>query len=181
MFTVSHAYQPRPIRLLGVRTVPPRSGGGAADSDVPWRIRVYTIVWGDAPFDYPGFERAWEQAVALLPAPAMTPHRPGVGFAILHQGCGADYLVLAWWDRENELPLRILVRDRATATESILSSPPRGPSSWRQARDSESICVWDAQVIAAERDAYVGTVLAASGSRCEVIEAYLSRPMTPTR
>jgi hypothetical protein len=31
---------------------------------------------------------------------------------------------------------------------------------WRAARDSESVCVWDLQVIAFERDSYVMTVLA---------------------
>jgi hypothetical protein len=61
----------------------------------------------------------------------------------MHQGRG-DYLVLGWWDNENELPLRVLVW---------------GESGWREARGSESVCVWDLRILWHERDAYVATVL----------------------
>lgn len=71
--------------------------------------------------------------------------RCGAGFLIEHQGNSLDYLVLGWWDRENELPLRVYVRDAGTP--------------WRAARGGESVCVWDLQVVWAERPAYVGTVM----------------------
>ena len=67
--------------------------------------------------------------------------------------------MLAWWERENELPIRLAVR--------------RGDEEWRDSRADESICVWDLQVIGFERDAYVATVLA-DGSG-EGIEGYLRR------
>ena len=70
-----------------------------------------------------------------------------MGFVIEHQAIGIDYLVLAWWDRENELPLRIFVRERDAQ------------AAWRTARGGESVCVWDLEVIGAERDAYIATVL----------------------
>jgi hypothetical protein len=57
--------------------------------------------------------------------------------------------VLGWWDRDNELPLRVFVRDTADG------------EGWRAARGSESVCVWDLQVIWAEREAYVATVMGA--------------------
>ena len=77
------------------------------------------------------------------------PGRAGVGFLILHRGRGADYLVLGWWARENELPLRVIVR-----------YPGTDDAQWRVARGDESVCVWDLEVIAFERDAYVASFLA---------------------
>jgi len=80
-----------------------------------------------------------------LPDPAEAEGRPGVGWVILHLGRDVDYLVLGWWDRENELPVRIWVRE--------------GGNPWRVARGPESFCVWDLEVMAHERDAYVRHVL----------------------
>jgi hypothetical protein len=95
-------------------------------------------------------ETDWAPALALAEA-ALPATRgddsPGVGFLILHRGFGADYLVLGWWARQNELPLRVFLRH------------PDAPA-WRAARDDESVCVWDLDVIARERDAYVASWLA---------------------
>lgn len=127
-----------------------------------WRVKRHAIVF-EGPFDAERFEPAWTLVAAALLEPARTSERPGVAFAIEHQGRGADYLVLAWWDRENELPLRVFVRDGER---------------WRVARGSESACVWDLEVIAAERDAYVATVLSPHASSADVedaIERYLER------
>ena len=137
-------YAPRPIRFDGVHV---HDG---------WRIKRYRIWYGDAGFEAGRFEVGVALVWSELPAPAVTAVRPGVGFIVAHQGRGADYLVLGWWDRENELPLRVFVRDRGV---------------WRPAQGPESVCVWDLQVIGHERDAYVETVLgdpAAGG-----VDAYL--------
>lgn len=83
----------------------------------------------------------------MLPPPKPEAGRPGVGILIFHAGRGADYAVLCWWDRENELPIRVALRDQS---ENAL---------WRMAGVSESICVWDLELISQERDAYVTTVL----------------------
>ena len=45
---------------------------------------------------------------------------------------------------------------------------------WRRAGPSESFCVWDLEVIAHERDAYVETVLAGPGG--SGAGGYLERP-----
>lgn len=97
-------------------------------------------------------EADWAPAIALaeaaLPA-ARDAASPAVGFLILHRGYGADYLVLGWWARQNELPLRVFVRYPGTDDDA-----------WRAARGEESVCVWDLDVIGRERDAYVATWLA---------------------
>jgi hypothetical protein len=139
-------YAPRPVRSLGL----------AHPHD--YRIKQYSIVYGDGAFRTDDFETGLRLLFEALPRPAVTPARPGVGFAIAHQGNGADYAVLGWWDNENELPLRVVVR-------------PQTPGGmWRPARESEAVCVWDLEVIWFERQAYVQTVL--SGG---TVEDYLNR------
>jgi len=127
-------YAPRPIRFDGVRAL-----GG-------WRVKTYVITHGERPFERARFDAAERLAADALPE-STTSERPGLAFLILHQGNGADYVVLGWWDRENELPTRVAVRERTAG------------AAWRPARASESFCVWDLQVIGFERDAYVDTVL----------------------
>ena len=145
-----HPYRPRPIRFLG-----PREHAG-------WRIKVYEISHdAGAPVEWPHFERGLALALGTLPAPAVTAERPGAGFLIAHQGRGADYAVVGWWDRENELPVRVFFRDRAAG------------DAWRPAQGGESFCVWDLQVIWFERETYVATVLGGRGT--EALDEYLRR------
>jgi hypothetical protein len=133
-FRVQHPFAPRPTRARGI-----------VEYEGGWRLKRYTIALPGEPFDEGRFAAGRGLALSALPEPAVTPSRPGVGVVIEHQGREADYVVLAWWDRENELPVRVIVGDEA---------------GWRPARDGESFCVWDLAVLAAERDAYVRTVLA---------------------
>lgn len=137
-------YRPRPLAFLGIDTA---SG---------YRLKIYSIRTDDAPFDRVRFRAGWDQALAVLPQPAVADGRPGVGFAILHQGRTGDYLILSWWDRENELPTRVYLRDAG---------------GWRPAIGGESFCVWDLRVLWWEREAYVGTALAGG---TDGVEAYLT-------
>jgi hypothetical protein len=126
-------YAPRPISLL-----PHMTKGD-------WTIKRYAIRHGRSEYDEYRFEHAREMALAALPMPALEDGRVGVAFMIEHQGKNIDYLVLGWWDRQNELPLRVWV---CPVEEN-----------WRPAKGSESICVWDLQIIWAERQAYVASVM----------------------
>lgn len=141
MFT---RYHPRPLTFLGVENV------------AGYRLKVYAISDADVPFGRARFAGGWTQAAEALPQPAEAAGRPGVGFAVLHQAQGDDYLILSWWDRENELPTRVFLG---------------GAAGWRGARGGESFCVWDLRVMWWEREAYVGSVLA---GRAGGIEAYLA-------
>ena len=153
-----HPFHPRPIQPLGLTSVG------------EWRLKRYTIVRHTAPDseshgEWPDFEPGRRLAHAALPSPVHAAGRVGVGFFIEHRGNGADYIVLGWWDRENELPVRVFVRDHSPG------------AAWRAARGSESFCVWDLQVVAFERDAYVGTVLSERASE-GAVEDYLARRLT---
>jgi hypothetical protein len=113
-----------------------------------WRLKVYSITVGNSDVPLARFDGGVALVTDGMPLPDPAAGRPGVGFVILHAGRGFDYVVLCWWDRENELPMRLAVRQQ------------REEETWRAARGGESVCVWDLELIAAERDAYVGSVLA---------------------
>jgi hypothetical protein len=145
-----HPFAPRRIEFHGLRT--------CGD----WRLKLYSILYGPGPLDWHSFTPGLALAESALPQPAVTPERPGVGFLIAHQGRTGSYAVLGWWDRENELPLRVFV------------SPDGRAQSWRRNEGSESICMWDLEILWAERQAYADTVLSPSGSD---VAGYLARAM----
>ena len=146
-------YEPYRERAIAFRGV--REAGGH-------RIKVYSIVHGGGAFEPDRFEAGLRQAFEALPRPARAGGRPGIGFAIAHQGRGANYVVLAWWDRENELPTKVFVAEQGE---------------WHAAADNESFCVWDLEVFGHEREAYIGTVLA--GEVAEGAERYLALTYRP--
>lgn len=140
-------YESRSITFCGVRE---HDG---------WRIKTYAITCAD-PVDLATFDDGLSRVLARMPAIDPNEGRAGVGFAIAHAGRGMDYIVLGWWNRENELPLEIVVREQQPS------------ATWRDAAHGESVCVWDLQVISAERHAYVATLL--NGEIEPGIDAYLA-------
>lgn len=144
-------YQPRPIQFHEPRDVHGQ------------RLELYSIRYGQDPIRWDVFEPGLTKAYADVPAPDVACGRPGLGFVIAHQGRTGDYIILGWWDSENELPLRVFVRDQ---------------SGWRTARSSESVCVWDLEVIWHERQAYVATLLA-GGSPDAYLASVMASPPAP--
>lgn len=122
------------------------------------RLKGYSVRYGERPVDWEEHHEGIELALAALPESKPMEGRPGLGFLIVHRGRAAEYVVLAWWDRQNELPVKVFVRNE-------------GP--WRPAREGESFCVWDLEIVARERDAYVETVLSDGD-----VGAYLARRAT---
>jgi hypothetical protein len=141
-------YEPRRLEFMGVLEF---AGG--------WRLKAYSILCASGVLDEPAHDEGFTRAASMLPRPAESASRPGVGFVILHQGRGVVYLVLGWWDNENELPLRVLVREATPGAD------------WRAAAAHESVCVWDLRVLWHEREAYVRHVL--GPERGPDIEGYL--------
>jgi hypothetical protein len=150
VFAAPTPYAPRPIRFRGVRSVD------------AWRLKEYAITFADGRLHEADFATGVRCALEELPARAVTAVRPGVGMLILHAGQGASYVVLGWWDNQNELPLRVVVRGDDEAA-------------WRPAGSHESICVWDLEILTFERQAYVETVLAARGSPADYLGRHFER------
>jgi hypothetical protein len=140
-------FRPRPVRFHGLR----HSAG--------WRLKLYSITHHGAAPRLAELEGGIAAALGELPQPAAAAGRPGAGFVVAHEGRSADYVVLGWWDRDNELPVRVWIR-------------PEG-GGWRPAEGGESFCVWDLQVLWFEREAYVATVLAEG--EADPVRAYLAR------
>lgn len=138
-------YRPRPIRFTGIR------------DHAGYRLRCHEVAWRDRPLDLPRFEEGIDLILQELPQPAVSGGRPGLGFLIAHQGATGDYLVLGWWDNENELPMKVWVRH-----------PDDG---WGPAGERESFCVWDLEVMWRERERYVAAMLA--GPESPGPDAYL--------
>ena len=112
-----------------------------------WQLKTYAL-WphGDV-FQRDAFEPGIALVTDVLPSDSIVGERPGVGFMLLHQASVANYVVLGWWDRENELPVHV----------GLIEKPNGGD--WRMAKREESFCVWDLNVIWHERNAYVASYL----------------------
>jgi hypothetical protein len=126
-------YRPRAIRFLDLW------------QPAGWHIKVYGIALGaERPRD--DMVRALErEATSLLPQPAQTPSRYGLGFACAHQGRTGDVAFIDWWEAEDELHHHMFVW---------------ADGRLRRARDSElTACIWDLAVIGFERDAWVDAIL----------------------
>jgi len=114
-----------------------------------WSIKRYYVHLPGERLDVDAFRAPEALSHAALPSRARAAGRAGVAFTIGHQGRDRKYFVLGWWDNENELPLRVWVCEGHGAK-------PR----WRPARDGESVCVWDLDIVWFERRMYVRHVMA---------------------
>lgn len=144
---VSEPYAPRPVLALGTW----HCGG--------WRIKKYAIAYArETP--RPELVAAAEASAAdILPTPAVTASRYGVGFLGIHDGRGGNFVFIDWWEQENELHHHVFF---STAAE---------PGSLRAATAGDPIaCVWDLSVIAHERQAWLRHVLVADVAN---LDAYL--------
>lgn len=152
-----HPFTPRPIESLGTL------------EHEHWRRKRYGIRHPSQVLDPAVFTGGVQLALDVLPTvrgtgrPGVGTGRPGVGFLILHRGASVSYVVLGWWDRENELPLHVFVH------------PDGEPDGWRRARDGESICVWDMEVLWFERNAYIEHVLGTRQHPGGDLEGYVGR------
>lgn len=72
-------------------------------------------------------------------------------------------MVICWWDNENELPLKVFVREIGKSEK------------WKPAAVNQSVCVWDLEVIWFERNAYINTVMADDS-----VEEYMARHFVQT-
>ncbi|MEO1622401.1 MAG: hypothetical protein AAFU53_15390 [Cyanobacteria bacterium J06632_3] len=64
-------------------------------------------------------------------------------FAIFHEANNAQYLVLAWWGNDNEMFTSVSVRIQ---------------SDWMVDSGKYSFCLWDLEILWAERNIYIETM-----------------------
>lgn len=129
-------YRPRSIRFMGIWT--PGS----------WRVKQYGISYRRRAPRPPLLEAGRRAARESLAGPARGTEHYGLGFLGVHEGRDADVVFVDWWAAENELHHHLFV------------APPGRPGEMRPRREGElTACVWDLQVMAFEREAWVRSVL----------------------
>lgn len=113
-----------------------------------WRMKVYAIV---APCRAPGdelLEAGKDEAARLLDTVAAGTAHHGIGFVGVHWGHGADVVFVDWWAAENELHHHLYVAEAGRPG----TVRPREPGEL-------TACVWDLEVLAFEREAWIRWVL----------------------
>lgn len=154
MIQLSTPYKARPIRFLELHV----TNG--------WQLKVYGIsaLRDGPPQDLVDAIKA--VADSILPQPAVTNDRYGVGFLYAHEGrTGGGFASVNWWLNENELH-HFQFEAPADRLDDLQPIEKSGGT---------SACAWDLAVIAFERQAWVDTVLA-NDARPD-LDAYLQHQM----
>lgn len=147
------AYEPRPIRFHGWW----EPNG--------WRLKVYGIAHAaDAP-DEKLVAAVKSTAEEILPLPAVTDRRYGLGFICAHQGRTSSVAFVDWWENEDELHHKMFIADE------------RDLSELRPAGEGElTACSWDLAVMSFERNAWVRHILQAREPAAELyLRAHLNQ------
>ena len=134
---LAEGYTPRPVTSLGVL------------EHAGWHMKLIGISYRDAQPRPELVDAAGRAARAVLPVPAVTPNRYGLGFVGIHDGRGACFVFVDWWEAENELH------------HHTFTAPQGAPEELVEVTGSGfAACAWDLAVMSHERDAWVRTVLA---------------------
>ncbi|MGH3034940.1 MAG: isochorismatase [Gaiellaceae bacterium] len=142
-------YEPRPIRFIR-----------REDID-DWRLKLYGIALAGNEAREELVAATRDLAAAILPRPAVSDDRYGVGFATAHDAATFCIALIYWWQSANELHQRIYL------------SPQDDPAALTQVADQPAGCVWELAVVDFERRAWLEDVLAnPSGPD---VELYLER------
>lgn len=134
---LQEAYKKRPIRYLGLV------------QEAGWKLKMYGIAYNRAQPRAELIDSAKMFAGQILPQPAVTDSRYGVGFIGVHDGRNGNFIFIDWWVNENEL------------VHHVYTSPSEHPTRLQYGFPSGVVaCAWDLALIAHERQAWVDCVLA---------------------
>ncbi|ROH85618.1 hypothetical protein ED208_16540 [Stagnimonas aquatica] len=122
------------------------------------RIKCYSITAHDGPVMPAPFRERLEAVKAARGGDWA--QRPA--FAIFHHGATGLYLVLAWWDNGNELFISVSFKGEA--------------GDWVEDPSRHSFCLYDLEVIWAERNFYIETL----DCTCPDLTAYRGRRFSQT-
>jgi hypothetical protein len=138
LLSLADGYHPRATRFLGLR----RAGDH-------W-VKAYAI-------EVPGREVGEREEAAALQLAARqllldrSAGSTGLGFVIVHAAADGDYVLVQSW-----------VEDYMSRL-AVFAAPAADPDALRPASTGLAPCVWEAEVIAHERAAFVNRVLNAQG------------------
>jgi len=113
-----------------------------------WRIKVYGISAKSLPLPEEVVSEVLKNVLSHLPQPAVTEHRYGVGFLIIHQGTMRNWFLLDWWEKEDIIH------------HKLFSAPLDKISAITAEADKSLIaCVHELRVITFESEAWIKTAL----------------------
>lgn len=136
MMNSFNKYEPRPIQFLGI------------EQTHGWRTKLYGISVGPDGVSKKTVTEAKSSILQLLPQPAVTDERYGLGFLIIHAGVLANWFLLDWWENED------------IAHQLVFSSPTADPSAITPVSDkSVMACVHELKIHSFESDAWIKNVL----------------------
>ncbi len=116
-----------------------------------WRLKVYGLSTGKDPVSDSLVSTALSRLLPMLPLPAITEDRYGVGFVIIHRGILRNWFSLDWWEYEDILFHRLF----SSSLDDIDSI---------SAEESSAIaCVHELKIINFENEAWINTVLNEDG------------------
>ncbi len=125
-------YKTRPIRFIQV----------AEKND--WRLKVYSISSKNGIVPQELIDSIWG-AFDLLPSPAISDTRYGIGCLILHEGNDGNYIVLNWWTGENMIASKIL--------------HSQGNGIYHPIQEDIISCVWELEVLYFEKRSWTDNIL----------------------
>jgi hypothetical protein len=126
-----------------------------------WRLKLYGIAYRRERPIQSLVDAAVAAARKRLPRPAVAADRYGVGFIGAHDGRGANFVFVDWWENEDELHHHAWLSSK----EQPANLRPVGP-------DDFTACAWDLAVIGHERAAWIRHVLARADG--PDLDAYLA-------
>ena len=129
-----------------------------------WRLKVYGLATPGRAARAALVDAVVRRAARVLPEPAITEERYGVGFLIAHDAATACFGLVYWWQAANELHQRCFM------------SPVDDPGALAKLPDPAAGCVWELAIIGFERRAWIDDVLANPDGAD--IERYLGRQLT---
>lgn len=147
MKAVWQAYAPRSIVPRGAREL------------AGWRMKTYEVNAAPAGANWADYAGGLALAEQILPQPPATAGRVGLGFLIAHPCPTHFYLIVNWWDNQNELFTRVFVTER---------NPGAG---WLPAGERYSYCVWDLEILWFERNAWIKAMLSGDKPQPERYES----------
>ena len=113
-----------------------------------WRLKVYAISAASLPLPSEIVSAGIDKVLPHLPQPAVTDHRYGVGFLIIHSGSIRNWFLLDWWEQEDIIH------------HKLFSSRLDNPGSISPEPDKSLIaCVHELRVVTFESEAWIKTVL----------------------
>lgn len=125
-----------------------------------WRIKVYGIAATSSMHSEQLAANGIEYVLPYLPQPAVTKHRYGVGFLIIHQGLQRNWFLLDWWENDD------------IVHHQLFSSPVDQPNDISAEPDKSLIaCVHELRVIHFESEAWIRCVL--SGAEHPGLDGYM--------